>query len=127
MAYQYMKDTDVDVMEPNADNPFSSLIHQLSGKEPVRPRKKTPVNVWRKTQRHNIEARVKNLAEAQGIPKDRWAALRDKVTREMFNELPAATRDKWAQQAADESKQAADEYDRLVKSNPSTKPQDRQM
>ncbi|PPQ76893.1 hypothetical protein CVT26_000663 [Gymnopilus dilepis] len=126
-AYQYMKDNDVDVMEPSAENPFSALVQQLSGKEAQRPRKKTPVNVWRKTQRHNIEARVKNLAEAQGIPKDRWAALRDKVARQMFSELPAATQDKWKVQAGEESKAAFDEYERSVSSNPSTDPQDRQI
>ncbi|PPQ77572.1 hypothetical protein CVT26_006110 [Gymnopilus dilepis] len=127
MAYQHMKDQDSDPMEPSPTNPYNSLIFQLSGKEPTRPRKKTAVNVWRKSQRHNIEVRVKNLAKTQGIPNDRLAALRDKVARDMFHALPLDQQDKWKKQAEEESVAANEEWERLRKSGPSKKPEDRQI
>ncbi|PPQ84465.1 hypothetical protein CVT26_007395 [Gymnopilus dilepis] len=127
MAYQYMKDQDAgDKADVRSDPCFNNLINQLSGKEAGRPRKKTAVNVWRKTQRENIETKVKNLAESKGISKDRWAALRDKIARELFSQLSKETQDKWKAQAEEETKLAVEEYERSLKADPSTKPEDRQ-
>ena len=71
--------------------------------------------------------RVKNLAKSQGIPNDKLAALRDKVARQMFNALPADQQEKWTKQAEDETKAASEEWERMRKNEPSTKPEDRQL
>ncbi|PPQ85572.1 hypothetical protein CVT26_010356, partial [Gymnopilus dilepis] len=127
MAYQYMKDQDTGGKpDPRSDPCFSNLVNQLSGKEAGRPRKKTAVNVWRKTQRDNIEVKVKNLAESKGVSKGHWAALRDKVARDLFGQLPTETQEKWKKQAEEETKFAIEEYERSLKADPSTKAEDRQ-
>ncbi|PPR07590.1 hypothetical protein CVT26_002260 [Gymnopilus dilepis] len=123
----HTKDHDVDPMEPSADNPYNHFIFQLSGKEPGRPRKKMAVNVWRKSQCYNIEMRTKNLAKVQGVRSNRLAALRDKVAREMFQALPLEQQEKWAKRAEEETAAAIKERERCKKSEPSTKPEDRQV
>ena len=126
MAYQHLKDQDTDSSDSKNTITYSETISHLTGKESGRPRKKTAVNVWRKSQRHNIEARVKELAKEQDIPKDQWAALRDKVAREMFNQLPAVVQEKWKKQAEEETRLALELHERSCKTDPSTVPEDRQ-
>ncbi|PPQ81301.1 hypothetical protein CVT26_015211 [Gymnopilus dilepis] len=118
----------VDPSAPKETNDIASaVIAHLTGRQQTRPRKKTAVNVWRKTQRHNIEARVKNLMHAQGIVKDRMAAVRDKVAREMFNALPPSVREKWKEEAKRETELDIQEWERFQREGPSTSPADRQM
>ncbi|KAF8875013.1 hypothetical protein CPB84DRAFT_1752823 [Gymnopilus junonius] len=69
LAYQHMKDHDVDSKANGAHNPYGALLYKLTGKEFVRPRAKTACNVWRKTQRAEIEAKVKALAAEKSIGK----------------------------------------------------------
>ncbi|PPR07319.1 hypothetical protein CVT26_013679 [Gymnopilus dilepis] len=127
MAYQYMKDQDACSSDSSTSNSLANVMSQLTGKDGGKPRKKTAVNVWRKSQRQVIDLKVKSIADAQGIPKDRMAALRDKVAREMFNALPAAVQAKWKEQALKESELANEEWERSQKEEPSEKPEDRQV
>ncbi|PPQ76861.1 hypothetical protein CVT26_001499 [Gymnopilus dilepis] len=128
MAYQYMKDQDAGDHTGASSNPFfKNLVSQLSGKEGGRPRKKTAVNVWQKGQRQVIEEKVKHLAESQGISKDRYAALRDKIARELFGQLSAEAQEAWKKQAEEESKLASEDYDRSLNASPSIDPKDRQI
>ncbi|PPQ77494.1 hypothetical protein CVT26_006140 [Gymnopilus dilepis] len=127
MAYQYMKDQDTDSSPETASNAsYNAVISQMLGKEPGRPRRKTAVNVWRKTQRHEIETKVKELAAAQGTAKDHLAALRDKVARDMFNALPSATKEIWTKKADQESEAALAKWKQEFKDEPSLTPAERQ-
>ncbi|PPR04157.1 hypothetical protein CVT26_003937 [Gymnopilus dilepis] len=127
MAYQYMKDQDLDPKDSGVHNPFHSLIFTITGKEPGRPRRRIPVNVWRKTQREAIEAKLKLLAANEGITKDRLAAYRDKIARDMFNDLSASEQEHWKEQANIESTFALEDWKRKMLSDPPTAADDYQM
>ena len=45
-----MKDQDIDLKESGAQNPYRILLHKLTGTTIQKPRLKSAVNVWRKTQ-----------------------------------------------------------------------------
>ena len=126
MAYQYMKDQDLNPKESGASNSYHALLFQLTGKETGRPRRKTAVNVWRKTQRTAIEAKVKTRAANSGATRDNLAALRDKLAREMFSTLPEAEQEHWKNQANVESEAALAAWKCDMESEPSTDPADRQ-
>ena len=126
MAYQYMKDQDLNPQESGASNPYHALLFQLTGKEMGRPRRKTAVNVWRKTQRMTIEAKVKARAANSGATRDKLAALRDKLAREIFSTLPEAEQEHWKNQANIESEAALAAWKCDMESDPSTDPADRQ-
>lgn len=122
-----MKDQDYDPMDSDPKNPYHALISQLTGKDSGRPRRKTAVNVWRKTQRHQIETKVKALAAAEGVARERLAALRDKVARDMYNALPADKQEFWRKQADEESELAIQQWKRSLNSEPSGEAVDRQL
>ena len=126
MAYQYMKDQDLNPKESGANNPYHALLFQLTGKEMGRPRRKTAVNVWRKTQRSAIEAKVKTRAATSGATRDKLAALRDKLAREMFSSLTETEQEHWKNQANIESDTALAAWKRDMESEPSADPVDRQ-
>ncbi|KAF8885406.1 hypothetical protein CPB84DRAFT_1750199 [Gymnopilus junonius] len=56
---------------------------------------RTPCNVWRKTQCAEIEKQVKIVAAEKSIRKSGLAALRDKIVKEMYGQLPEEERRKW--------------------------------
>ena len=122
-----MKDQDLNSKESGASNPYHALLFQLTGKEMGRPRRKTAVNVWRKTQRAAIEARVKTHAASSGATRDKLAALRDKLAREMFSSLTDTEQEHWKSQANTESETALAAWKRNMESEPSTDPVDRQQ
>ena len=121
-----MKDQDLNPKESGVNNPYHSLLFQLTGKEMGRPRRKTAVNVWRKTQRAAIEAKVKTHAANSGAARDKLAALRDKLAREMFSSLAEAEQEHWKNQANIESEAALASWKSDMESEPSTDPADRQ-
>ncbi|PPQ82465.1 hypothetical protein CVT26_012727 [Gymnopilus dilepis] len=118
LAYQYMKDQEIDPKESGVSNPYHSLIFSITGKEAGKPRRRTAVNVWRKTRRVAIELQVKRIAEEVGVSKDRWAALRDKVARDMFNALPEVEQEQWTQQAKLESDFAMEQWKNAMLGEP---------
>ena len=75
LAYQYMKDNDLDPNESGARNPYRVLLQKLTGTRASRPRLKTPANIWRKTHREQIEDEVRQQAIAGQILKKKWASL----------------------------------------------------
>ncbi|PPR02781.1 hypothetical protein CVT26_009392 [Gymnopilus dilepis] len=83
--------------------------------------------VWRKGQRQVIEEKVKHLAQTKGISKDRYAALRDTIARQLFSQLSREAQEQWEKQVEEESKLASEDYERSLNANPSTDPQARQM
>ena len=121
-----MKDQDADSLDANGNSPYLNLLSRILNKDLAKPRRKTAVNVWRKTQRHEIETRVKKVAAAAGTSKDHLAALRDRVARDMFNALSPAVQEKWKKQADKESSSALAEWQRNIKEEPSVAAADRQ-
>ena len=119
-----MKDQDLNPKESGASNPYHALLFQLTGKEMGRPRCKTAVNVWRKTQHAAIEAKVKTRVAASGTTRDKLAALQDKLAREMFSTLMATEQEHWKNQANIESETALAAWKRDMESEPSEDPVD---
>ncbi|KAF9471420.1 hypothetical protein BDN70DRAFT_938959 [Pholiota conissans] len=128
LAYQHMKDSDLDPKDSGAYNPYHALMTRLTGKEVVRPRCKTGVNMWRKTHREHIEAELKRrLGDLKG-KRDRLAAERDKIAREMFGRLDLEEQRSWKTMAVAEHDELMKEYRREVAKShtPSRSPEDRQ-
>ncbi|KAJ3495417.1 hypothetical protein NLJ89_g10626 [Agrocybe chaxingu] len=82
LAYQYMKDADIDPKESGAQNPYRALLHKLTGKGLQCPRKKTAVNVWRKTQHTLIETNAKLRLGDKKTTKGKYLALLDVIAKE---------------------------------------------
>ena len=79
LAYQYMKDQDIDPMESGAQNLYRILLHKLTGTTIQKPRKIWVVNVWQRTQRKEIDREAKIIAEKEKTPQSKLAAVCDKV------------------------------------------------
>jgi len=126
LAYQYMKDNDLDPNESGACNPYRLLLQKLTGTRASRPRLKTPANIWRKTHREQIEAEVQQQAIAGQIPKKKWASLREKIASQSFANLGHEEKEQWAQLAKDEHESAVELYEKELISPPSKKPEDLQ-
>ncbi|KAF9472820.1 hypothetical protein BDN70DRAFT_937902 [Pholiota conissans] len=128
MAYQYMKDNDLNPKDSGAYNPYHSLLSKLTGKEVTRPRCKTGINMWRKTHREDIETELKKrLGELKG-KRDQLAAERDKIAREMFSKLDPEEQRGWKAMALSEHDELMKQYkkDLQLANTPSRTPEDRQ-
>ena len=112
--------------ESGAQNPYRLLLHKLSGTSTQKPRLKTPTNVWRKTQRKEIDDEVKKITERTIIPRSAMAATRDKVARDLFERLPEAEKAEWAEQAKEEHEAALARWKEDNEGDCSTSPEDRQ-
>lgn len=105
------------------DELHRALAYRLTGPSIQRPRLKTPINVWRKTQRAAIDKVVKRKGV---VPQNEQAKVRDKAAREMFENLPVEERDRWAKQAKEEHKAALEARKNETQVNPSSEPADQQ-
>lgn len=121
-----MKDQDIDPKDSGAQNPYRMLLHKLTGTSTQKPRLKSATNVWRKTQRREIDAEVKEMAKNGDLPRSSLAAKRDKVARDMFERLPAEERAGWAEQAKEEHEAALATWKEENEGKCSTTPEDRQ-
>ncbi|KAJ3494286.1 hypothetical protein NLJ89_g10841 [Agrocybe chaxingu] len=91
LAYQFMKDSDLDPNDSGANNPYRAILHKLTSKGLQCPRLRTAANTWRKTQRIEIERKAK--ARAGSLTKGKMLALKDKIAKEEFGKLPKAEQD----------------------------------
>ena len=92
----------MDPRESGAQNPYRLLLHKLTGASSQKPRLRSPANVWRKTQRKEIDSEVQKIIERALVPRNALAALRDRVAREMFEKLPQVEKAQWVEQAKEE-------------------------
>jgi len=113
-------------MESGAQNPYRILLHKLTGTTIQKPRKIYVVNVWRRTQRVEIECQAKIIAEKENTPRSKLAALRDRIARELFEKLPQAEKEQWVDQANEEHELAVTKWKEETEGKPSTTPADRQ-
>lgn len=126
LAYQYMKDHDMDPKESGAHSPYRVLLHKLTGSTIHHPRRRTAVNVWRKTQHIVIEQEVKHRAARGKVQLSGLAALRDKVAKEMYGKLDAEEKAQWEEQVKEEHKAAIKAWMEETEGGVSTDPADRQ-
>jgi len=121
-----MKDQDIDPRESGAHNPYRNLLHKLTGTSIQKPRQKSPVNIWRKTQRKEIDSEAKKIIEKDKTPPSKHAAVRDKVAREMYDLLSQEEKAQWIEQAKEEHEAAIAKWKEDTEGDPSTAPEDRQ-
>ena len=121
-----MKDQDIDPKDSGAHNPYRILLHKLTGTSIQKPRQKSAANVWRKTQRQEIDAEVKALLNYSAIPQSSLAVTRDRVARDMFERLPVEEQAQWAEQAKEEHETALARWKEENEGKCSTMPEDRQ-
>ncbi|KDR83153.1 hypothetical protein GALMADRAFT_134648 [Galerina marginata CBS 339.88] len=127
MAYQYMKDHDINDMDSGLDNPYRMILHKITGVPVQRPRQRSAVNTWRKTQREAIEHEVKlQTKKVGGVHRDKLAAFRDKIAKTMFCKLTKEEQTQWEEQAKEEQKERLVQWKRAQESPPSTEPAARQ-
>lgn len=116
----------MDPRESGAQNPYRLLLHKLTGTSSQKPRLKSPVNVWRKTQRREIDSEVQDITARTPVARNRLAALRDKVAREMFEKLPEVEKTQWVEQAKEEHEAALAQWKKGSEGSYSDTPADRQ-
>lgn len=116
----------MDPRESGAQNPYRLLLHKLTGTSSQKPRLKSPVNVWRKTQRREIDSEVQDITARNPVARNRLAALRDKVARDMFEKLPEAEKAQWVEQAKEEHEAALAQWKKDNDGSYSHAPADRQ-
>jgi len=58
----------MDPKESGAQNPYRLLLQKLTGTSTPKPCLRSAANVWRKTQRKEIDAEVKKIVESRTIP-----------------------------------------------------------
>ena len=121
-----MKDQDIDPNDSGAHNPYRTLLHKLTGTTIQKPRQKPPVNIWRKTQRAEIDREAKKIFAAEDTPRSKHAAVRDKLARDMYELLPPEEKAGWTEQAKEEYDVAMARWKQDTEGNPSTVPEDRQ-
>ena len=122
-----MKDQDIDPRKSGADNPYHTLLHKLTGTTIQKPRQKPPVNVWRKTQRKEIDFEAKKITESENTPRSKHAAIRDRVACDMFERLPEEEKVQWMEQMKEEYDNAMLRWKEDTEGNPSIKAEDHQM
>jgi hypothetical protein len=121
-----MKDHNIDPRESGAHNPYRILLHKLTGAAIQKPRLKAPVNVWRKLQRKEIDFEAKKIIEKEDTPLSKYAAVQEKVAREMYNLLSPEEKLQWVEQAKEEHEAAMAKWKDDTEGSPSTTPEDRQ-
>jgi len=122
MAYQYMKDHDINPKDMGEHNPYRALLFKLTKKNYKPPRQKTPVNHWRVAHRDEINA-IANRTEHRS---KEALAVRDRIARTEFNKLPQEEQEEWIQHAKDCHVAALAQYKRDINGPVSTDPEDRQ-
>ena len=116
----------VDPTESGTQNPYRILLHQLMGTTIQKPRRIYVVNVWRRTQPKEIDCEAKIITDKENTPRSKLAAVRNKVARELFEQLLQVEKDQWTEQANEEYEAAMAKWKRETEGRPSTTPEDRQ-
>lgn len=130
-----MKTHDIDPKDSGAENPYRNLLYKLAGLNIKKPRAKSAINLWRRTQRDDIEAEVRqrlqqSAAAAGEFPskaeQKNMISLREKVAKEFFDNLSAEVKATWAEAAQEEHDAALSKWKEDLEACPSTLPADRQ-
>jgi hypothetical protein len=117
----------MDPKESGAQDPYRVLLHKLTGVGIQRPRLKSAVNTWRKSQRDDIERELRRVVLRDRTPRSQLAKLRDSIARKIFERLPEEERKQWGEQAKEEHEAALEAWKDATTSGPSKEPTDRQQ
>lgn len=121
-----MKDHDLDPKDSGLSNPYRILLHRLTGTSIQRPRMRSAVNVWRRTEVQVIEAEVRRLVLEGHISRPKVVTLRERVAKEMFSKLSEEEREEWGARAKEEHEKAVEDWTNETQADPSEDPAARQ-
>jgi hypothetical protein len=121
-----MKDNDLDPKDSGLSNPYRVLLHRITGTSIQRPRMRSAMNVWRRTEAPVIEAEVRRLVLEGGISRPMVAKLREGVAKEMFLQLNEDEREGWKAKAKEEHETAIENWTNETQADPSEDPAARQ-
>ena len=121
-----MKDQDIDPKESGTQKPYHILLHKLTGTTIQKPRLKSAVNIWCKTQWPEIDAAVKEITQCNNTPRNALATTHNKVARDMFSKLSQEAQAQWILQAKEEHDEALVRWKQDNEAVCSTTPEDRQ-
>jgi len=115
-----MKDNDVDPTDSGSQNPYCILLHQLTGTSILKPRCKQVSFLWRKSHKETIKTEVRRPAHIKNIHPKKLAPVREKVVKELFSALPKEEQLDWSHAAKEDHQELLKQWEREIKSSPST-------
>jgi hypothetical protein len=122
-----MKDHDLDPKDSGLSNPYRVLLHRLTGTSSQRPRMRSALNTWRRTQAPVIEAEVRRLVLLEGvISRPEVFTLRERVAKKLFSLLGEDERKEWGVHAKEEHDVAIETWKNETQADPSEEPAARQ-
>ena len=122
-----MKDHDLDPKDSGLSNPYRVLLHRLTGTSSQRPRMRSALNTWRRTQAPVIEAEVRRLVLLEGvISRPEVFTLRERVAKKLFSLLGEDERKEWGVHAKEEHDVAIKTWKNETQADPSEEPAARQ-
>ncbi|PBK59165.1 hypothetical protein ARMSODRAFT_1027662 [Armillaria solidipes] len=116
LRYQYAKRNDMSAKDMGADNPWTVLLHRLTGVGLSKPRKPQAFALWYKANATEVEAAWKahmEVMKTKGSPiaPGQRAAGFQSFKSKMYRDLPAAEKKSWEGLAAEEHEVAIKEYE----------------
>jgi hypothetical protein len=118
-----MKDHDLDPKDSGLSNPYRVLLHRLTGTSSQRPRMRSALNTWRRTQAPVIEAEVRRLVLLEGvISRPEVFTLRERVAKKLFSLLGEDERKEWGVHAKEEHDVAIETWKNETQADPSEEP-----
>jgi hypothetical protein len=122
-----MKDHDLDPKDSGLSNPYRVLLHRLTGTSSQRPRMRSALNTWRRTQAPVIEAEVRRLVLLEGvISRPEVFTLRERMAKKLFSLLGEDERKEWGVHAKEEHDVAIETWKNETQADPSEEPAARQ-
>src|SRR6266542_2921791 len=126
LAYQYMKDQELNPRESGAHNPYRILLSQLNGGTSGKPRQKTAMNIWRRTHTDEIEEQLKCCTSELSIDRKKLASARETVAKGLFSALESVEKEEWKARALEEHEADMAAWKKSMVDDPSTDLADRQ-
>lgn len=122
-----MKQHDVDPRNTDPSNPFTALLYAITGIHVSdKPRQKSAVNCWSKSQTVSINQLVRQACIANNVGRKNSMVVWNRIAREEFSKLPEDNKRYWEQKAKDDHAREIDEWKAARHAAISTKPEDRQ-
>lgn len=107
--------------DSGAKNPFTILLHQITGVGLAKPRKAQALALWAKANLEKIKEAKKQAGEGK-----HYAGNLNKIKSKLFKALPKEERDGWEVMSVEEFEQAEKEYEEKLNAPISTDLSDQQ-
>jgi hypothetical protein len=129
LAYRQKKVPDLAKVKdslPNTDDPAIIMLARLTGTSLSKPRVPISYNVWGRFNKQQINDACASAHLNKPLQKKMQAAERTRITKALFDALPLAERNKYAEIAKKEGDEKLKEWAEKLSGPPSTNPEDRQ-